>query len=184
MFELREAKSGYIYNLDVYTGAHPTNPEHNTAFSVVDRLCDKIKGKDHCVYMDRWFSSPKIFDHLWGCKTKAVGTVMSNRKELPKQAFSGKLKKDEKISRQRDHLLAIKWKDICDVFFLTTAREDVLVEAPLSKGAHHKIKPAAVLDYNKYKTGVDRSDQMLSYYSFERKTIKWWKNFSFIYSTW
>jgi hypothetical protein len=36
-----------------------------------------------------------------------------------------------------------------------------------------------VLDYNKYKTGVDRSDQMLSYYSFERKTIKWWKKLFF-----
>jgi hypothetical protein len=35
------------------------------------------------------------------------------------------------------------------------------------------------LDYNKYKTGVDRSDQMLSYYSFERKTIKWWKKLFF-----
>jgi len=36
-----------------------------------------------------------------------------------------------------------------------------------------------VMDYNKYKTGVDRSDQMLSYYSFERKTIKWWKKLFF-----
>jgi len=52
--------------------------------------------------MHRWFSSPKIFDHLWGYKTKAVGTVMSNRKEMPKQAFSGKQKKGEKISCQRD----------------------------------------------------------------------------------
>jgi hypothetical protein len=34
--------------------------------------------------MDRWFSSSKIFDHLWGCKTKAVGTEMSNKKEVPK----------------------------------------------------------------------------------------------------
>ena len=41
------------------------------------------------------------------------------------------------------------------------------------------MKPSAVLDYNKYTTGVDRSDQMLSYYSFERKTIKWWKKHSF-----
>jgi Na+/melibiose symporter-like transporter len=41
-------------------------------------------------------------------------------------------------------------------------------------GGHYKIKPA-VLDYNRYKTGVDRSGQMLSYYSFSRKTIKWWK---------
>jgi hypothetical protein len=86
------------------------------------------------VYRDRWFCSPKIFDHLWGCKTKAVVTVMSNRKEMPKQAFSEKLKKSEKISHQRDHLLAIKWKDIRDVFFLTTYHEDVLVEAPSSRG--------------------------------------------------
>jgi len=48
--------------------------------------------------MDRLLSSPKIFDNLWGCKTKAVGTVMSNRKEMPKQAFSGKLKKVKKYA--------------------------------------------------------------------------------------
>jgi hypothetical protein len=54
-----------------------------------------------------------------------------------------------------------------------------VVEAPSSRGAHHKIKPTTVFDYNKYKTGVDRSDQMLSYYSFARKTIKWWKKLFF-----
>jgi hypothetical protein len=43
--------------------------------------------------------------------------------------------------------LAIQWKEILDVFFLTTAHEDVLVQAPLSRGAHYKIKPAAVLDF-------------------------------------
>ena len=121
--------------------------------------------------MGRLLSSPKIFDNLWGCKTKAVGTVMSNRKEKPKQAFIGKLKEGEKISCKKDHLLTIKWKYIHDVFFLTTANEDVLVEAPRQE----KHIPAAVLDYSKYKTGVDRSDQMLAYYSFERKTIKWWE---------
>jgi hypothetical protein len=58
------------------------------AFSVVDRLCYKIKGKGHCVYMDRWFSSPQIFNHLWACKTRAVGRVTSKRKKI-----SGKVKK-------------------------------------------------------------------------------------------
>jgi hypothetical protein len=67
------------------------------AVSVVDRLCYKIKGKGHFVYMDRWFASPKIFDNLWGCRTMGVGTVMYNRKERPKQTFSGKPKKGKKI---------------------------------------------------------------------------------------
>ena len=53
MFELCEAKSSYIYNLEVYTEAHPTDSEHNMAFSFVERLCNKIKGMDHCVYMVR-----------------------------------------------------------------------------------------------------------------------------------
>jgi hypothetical protein len=143
MFELCEAKSGYVYNLEVYTRAHHTNSEHNTAVSVIDRLCDKIKGKGHSVYMDRRFSSPKIFHHLCACKTKAVGTVMSNRKEMPKQAFSVKLKEGENISCQWDHPLAIKWKDIHDVSFLTSAHEDETVEGPSSRGTH-KIKPIAV----------------------------------------
>jgi hypothetical protein len=98
MFECCAAKSGYVYNLEVYNGAHPTNSENNTVFSVVDRLCDKIKGKGHCVYMDIWLSSPKIFYHLWVCKTKAVGTVMSNRKEKRKQAFSGEIKHANRIT--------------------------------------------------------------------------------------
>jgi hypothetical protein len=69
--------------------------------------------------------------------------------------------------------LAIQWKEILDVFFLTTAHEDVLVQAPLSRGAHHKIKPTEVLDY---KYSVERSDQMLSH-SFERMTKLWRKLF-------
>ena len=141
-----------------YILGHIPPTQNTTRLSVLLTLCDKIKGKGHCVYMDRWFSIPKIFDHLWSCQIKAVGTVMHSRKEMPKQAFSGKLEKGEKILCKRDHLLAIKWKDICDVFILTTGREDVFVEAPSSRGAQQKIKPVAVLDYNKCKTGVDRSD--------------------------
>jgi hypothetical protein len=72
--------------------------------------------------------------------------------------------------------LVIQWKDIRDFFFLTTAHEDVLVRAPSSRGAHHKIKPAAVLDY---KYSVERSDRMLLHYSFYRKT-KLWRNIFFL----
>jgi hypothetical protein len=33
------------------------------------------------------------------------------------------------------------------ISFLTNALEDVLFWAPLSRGAYHKTKPAALLDY-------------------------------------
>jgi hypothetical protein len=69
-------------------------------------------------------------------KTKAVGTVMSNRKEMPKQTFAKKLKKVEKLSMQRDHLLAIKWRDVRYVYILSTGHDDIMVDAPASRGAH------------------------------------------------
>jgi hypothetical protein len=43
IFELCEAKSGYVCNLESYAGAHATELDHNSSFSVVDRLCEPIK---------------------------------------------------------------------------------------------------------------------------------------------
>jgi hypothetical protein len=73
-------------------------------------------------------------------------------------------------------------EDIPDAFFLTTAHEDVLVQAPSSRGAHHKIKPAAVLDY---KYCVERSDQMLSHYYtvFQRHILSWQEKLSTHFSS-
>jgi hypothetical protein len=35
------------------------------------------------------------------------------------------------------------------------------------------------MSYKKHKIGVDKSDQLLSYYSFQRKSVKWWKKLFF-----
>ena len=35
-------------------------------------------------------------------------------------------------------------------------------------------KPAIIADYNKHKLSVDKCDQLLSYYSFLHKSVKWW----------
>ena len=36
-------------------------------------------------------------------------------------------------------------------------------------------KPLAITEYNRYMGGVDRADQLLSYYGYSHRTIKWWK---------
>ena len=40
-------------------------------------------------------------------------------------------------------------------------------------------KPAIIADYNKHKLGVDKCDQLLSYYSFLHKSVKWWRKVFF-----
>ena len=78
--------------LKSYTGS-TDKEDYNSAFNVVGRLVTPYYNKGHTIYMDRWFTSPKLFDHLWQNCTKAVPTVM------PKQAFQQKLKKGERVSR-------------------------------------------------------------------------------------
>ena len=36
-------------------------------------------------------------------------------------------------------------------------------------------KPVVVEQYNQFMGGVDRSDQLLSYYGFAHRTVKWWR---------
>ncbi|UYV69044.1 hypothetical protein LAZ67_6002163 [Cordylochernes scorpioides] len=85
-----------------------------------------IKGKPHkygikiCESSTGWFSSPQLFNHLLEKKTVAVGTVRHNRKELPKKAFSKKLKKGESLFCQNRQLLALKWLDTRDVLMIAT----------------------------------------------------------------
>ncbi len=36
-------------------------------------------------------------------------------------------------------------------------------------------KPKMVEEYNQYMGGVDKSDQLLSYYGYSHRTLKWWR---------
>ena len=42
-----------------------------------------------------------------------------------------------------------------------------------------KRKPDVIIDYNNFMLGVDKLDQMMSYYSFLHKSIKWWRKVFF-----
>ncbi len=44
---------------------------------------------------------------------------------------------------------------------------------------HSRKKPKVVEDYNQYMLGVDKLDQLASYYSFLHKSVKWWRKVFF-----
>jgi hypothetical protein len=62
------------------------------------------------------------------------------QKKMPKQAFSKKLKGGEKIVMHRDHLMAMKWRDLQDVYVLSTDHDDKVIKIQLSRGEHKKNK--------------------------------------------
>jgi hypothetical protein len=179
LYLLCDAATGFVLNCEIYTGS--IGNKDNSVKGVVERLCTNYFGKGHCIFMDRFYTSPALLNFLWEKKTLAVGTVMKNRKGLPSVFKTKKLKKGEVIFRRKAHLLASKWKATRDVYSLSTkhAATTSSVQVRSRGGPTDVIKPDMITDYNMNKVGVDRADQLYSYYPFQRKTIKWWKKLFF-----
>lgn len=178
LYIICDAESGYALNIELYTGKGDID---NSIVPLMGRLLQDYLGKGHTVYMDRFYTSPTVMDYLWSHDTLGVGTVMINRKQMPKDLKEIKLKKGEMTFRHRPNLLACKWKDTRDVVILSSKHGASCSEVSVKArgGPVRKFKPDAVIDYNLNKTGVDRNDQLVSYYPFNRKSMKWWKKMFF-----
>ena len=176
-----DASTGVVLHFEAYTGA--AGGLSNSVTDLVTRILQPFEGKNFKVFMDRRYSSPELFTKLLEKKFYPVGTVVKSRKNMPK-AFEKSLKKGEVINRRKGQLLATKWKDKRDVYILSTADRAEMLETGGERddragGDHESVKPASIIRYNKGKIGVDRADQISSYYPMYRKTLKWWKKVFF-----
>ena len=55
----------------------------------------------------------------------------------------------------------------------------MVVSRRRKRGREEVQKPTMIHEYNNKMGGVDKADQLLSYYSFDHRTIKWWKRAAF-----
>ncbi|GFO07295.1 PiggyBac transposable element-derived protein 4 [Plakobranchus ocellatus] len=71
----------------------------------------------------------------------------------------------------------LRFYDKREVNILSTAHDDTMVATGKTNPVTREpiVKLHAVADYNKFMGAVDRSDQMVSFNSFRRRTLKWWK---------
>ena len=108
-------------------------------------------------------------------ETFDCGTVRGGRKNLSKAVTKVKLKqKGDCVFKRNGPLLCLKWREKKDVTMLTTIREAVMVEMGKHDTLGNKIeKPEAFNYYCGRMGGVDLSDQLLHYFSFQRKSTKW-----------
>lgn len=67
-----------------------------------------------------------------------------------------------------------KWKDKRVVQYISTEHENEMATAINFRKVESQ-KPLPIVKYNAFMKGVDRSDQMQSYYPLERKTLRWYK---------
>ena len=140
--------------------------------------------------MDNYYSGPILYKDLHRKGIGACGTVRVNRKGMPEEWIKNKSKQrkgDEMKKgevRTRDLGAALQWKDKRLISMISSIHNDEIISkrrrTRLVTGGREEIrKPVMIDEYNKYMGGVDKSDQLLSYYGFKHRTVKWWKRAAF-----
>lgn len=164
---------GYTIKIQVYSGKN-LDTENNTPTKIVLSLCHELLNKGHTIATDNWYTSLGLAYELLKNNTHFLGTVRKNRRNLPKKVVETKLKRGEFVAQENDDgITVLKWKDKRDVLMLSTKHTDTFTRLNI-KGKNVR-KPTMVIDYNKCKASVDMSDQMTSYSTPLRKTVKWYR---------
>lgn len=166
---------GLILKFHVYAGAedNEVGGKGHTEKVVLHLLREKL-GKGHAVYMDNFYNSFSLASKLLAEKTFCTGTLRLDRKLVPAEVKSTVLRKGETIARYGESVMVAKWKDKRVVTYLSTEFENEMVDF-INKRGNVVKKPLPIVKYNAHMSGVDRADQMLSYYPCERKTLRWYK---------
>ena len=153
-------------------------------------LCKEIYGKYHKIYFDNFFTSVELIEDLYNHKTLSCGTVRSGRKNFPKELFSKDTTKTMARGDMDWHskgpISMVTWMDkkpvhVAGTVTGTPSAENVsLVKRRMKDGVQEDVPcPEIIKKYNKFMGGVDRNDQVKSYYSINLHTKKWWTRLFF-----
>ena len=88
---LADSSTGYVYDFILYTGSEcisqlPSAFNHlPVSRQFVATLTQKILDKGHIAFCDRYYSSVALAETLASRGTGYVGTLVRNRKDLPKE---------------------------------------------------------------------------------------------------
>jgi len=183
VYTLTAAKEPIIINFSIYDGI--SRPIHN----IVSELVLPYKGKGHKVFMDRFYSSPFVFKTLENLGFGACGTCMSNRLRLTQEMITkieSLLRGQHCYFKSQSFLLCV-WKDAKTVYLLSTIhhvsqikierrlkKKDIASQSMPIRFTEKVLVPECVNDYNMLAKGVDLADQIISYYSFAHRNLRWY----------
>lgn len=179
-YVVTEATSGYVVQYQLYTGKSE-HSDKGATYDVVWSLMHKFFNLGYKVYMDNYYSGVELFQDLLAQGTMAAGTIRRSRKGLPKERLATKLGKGESLAMYKGDLLVHMWRDKRDVCMLSTFHLPTMLDSGKVNRVTGApvVKPSTVLDYNMHMGGVDRSDQLMQYFAFTRKTLKAYKKVFF-----
>jgi hypothetical protein len=182
MYKLADI-NGYTWNFVIYTGQQDPMAGLGHAEAVVMNLLDGLSGCYRTVVVDNFFASISLAKRLLEQDTYLIGTLRSNRAGSGHEVVQKKLKLGEVYGLQnKTGIKLIKWKDKRDVLMISTkpSHSATMVNTGKTNKLNERImKPQVILDYNEGRQGTDLSDQLSTYHTCLRRSIKWYKKVAF-----
>ena len=140
-----------------------------------------LENKGYHVYFDNFYTSPTLCKCLLTLGFGSCGTVRVDWRGIPVTFKKATPNKGNITTYQGGNILGLKWKDKRYVSVLSTIHDSSMVSKQrctrqVAGGVKLVQKPAVIEDYNMYMGGVDKSDQLVTYYGFRRCSKKRWKH--------
>ena len=154
--------------------SHSATDDMNATHTNVRHLTRRVEGLGHKIFMDNFFSSPRLFDDVDRRKINSCGTVRPNRMDMPSDFGLKhlKLKRGEVRVRTRGGLTALVWKDRREIYLLTNMNPSP-AEGNFCDDSNRPMRPDILERYNRHMGYVDNSDRMANNYSMCQRTFKW-----------
>ena len=177
------ALNGYTWNYIIYTGEQESMVGVGHAQAVITKLLDDLDGCYRTVVADNYFTTISLANYLLDHDTYLIGTLRSNRVGSGRAIFENDLSRGEVYGLQnKDGIKLIRWEDKNAVLMISTRPShsaSIVDSGKLNFQNEPIMKPQVVLDYNEGRQGTDLSDQLSTYYTCLRKSVKWYRKVAF-----
>ena len=165
-----DANSYYVSDIEMYTGKDEERTRE-LGMHIVLKLTAHLHGTGRNVTCDNFFTSLNLARELSFKRMSLVGTIRSNRREVPKELWEikkrGLYESVFAYSEEGMQIVSYKAKKNKNVFLLSSQHKD----EKLSEGKTKK--PEVILYYNSTKGGVDCVDERVGTYSVKYTSKRW-----------
>ena len=171
-----DVETKYLFNGFLYAGKDESRSgDVSMLTGVVMKLMMPLFKKGHNVTSDNYFKFLDLCLRLAKQSCSLIGTIRSNRREIPKNLRETCSLHDTTFVKLADAAVATviitkyQCKKSKSVNMLTSVQPNVAIPSENNP----KNKPKTVLSYNKTKIGVDVLDQMSRCYSVKAGSRRW-----------
>lgn len=181
--------NGYMLGFDIYTGKNNKLQNSTNTFGLggtvvleLIKLAQIPPNQGYKIFMDNYFTSVKLLDHLSTLGYCATGTVRENRLgDCPLKNGCKKMSKEKRGSytySSTEKVVVCQWKDNKVVTaasnFESHEIKNTLRYCRESKSKISIPQPKIFDNYNKGMGGVDKLDGLVAVYRTRMRQRKWW----------